>query len=39
MRIGLGSEERHRREQIFDKNHIDIKEKTVLQLLVDEVRA
>lgn len=39
MRIGLGSDERHRREQVFDKNHIDIKEKTVAQLLVDEVRA
>ena len=38
MRIGLESDERHRREQIFDKNHIDIKEKTVPQLLVDEVR-
>ena len=38
MRIGLDSDERHRREQVFDKNHINIKEKTVPQLLIDEVR-
>ena len=37
MRIGLDSEERHRREQVFDKNHINITEKGVLQLLIDEV--
>ena len=37
MRTGLESDERHRREQVFDKNHIDIKEKTISQLLVDEV--
>lgn len=38
MRNGLGSDERYRREQIFDRNHIDIKEKSIAQLLVDEVR-
>lgn len=37
MRTGLGSEARQRREQVFDKNTIDIKEKPILQLLVDEV--
>ena len=37
IRMGLDSDERHRREQVFDKNHIDIKEKTIPQLLVDEV--
>ena len=39
MRMGLDGDERHRREQVFDKNHIDIKEKAVPQLLVDEVWA
>ena len=38
MRSGLGSDERYKREQIFDRNHIDIKEKSIAQLLVDEVR-
>ena len=37
MRMGLDTEERHRREQVFDKNQIDIKEKSLLQLLIDEV--
>ncbi len=37
MRLGLDSDERHRRQQIFDKNQIDIQEKTIPQLLVDEV--
>ena len=37
MRVGLDSEERHRREQVFDKNQIDIEEKPMSQLLVDEV--
>ena len=38
MRVGLDSEERHRRELVFDKNQIDIEEKSILKLLVDEVR-
>lgn len=37
IRAGLDSDERHRREQIFGKNQIDIKQKSVPQLLVDEV--
>ncbi|KAI4142592.1 MAG: hypothetical protein LQ341_003165, partial [Variospora aurantia] len=37
MRSGLDSDERSRREQVFGKNQIDIKQKTVPQLLVDEV--
>ncbi|KAL9605801.1 MAG: hypothetical protein Q9179_001034 [Wetmoreana sp. 5 TL-2023] len=36
MRAGLDSDERYRREQIFGKNQIDIKHKSVLQLLIDE---
>ncbi|KAL9011027.1 MAG: hypothetical protein Q9173_004097 [Seirophora scorigena] len=36
MRSGLDSDERSRREQVFGKNQIDIKQKTVPQLLVDE---
>ena len=35
-RTGLEAEERHRREQVFGKNMIEIQEKSVLQLLVDE---
>ena len=38
VKSGLDSDERTRRAQIFDKNQIDIKEKTIAQLLVDEVR-
>ena len=38
IRTGLDSDERHRREQIFGKNQIDIKQKSIPQLLVDEVR-
>ena len=37
MRIGLDNEERHTREQVFDNNEIDIQEKSMPQLLVDEV--
>ena len=37
MRVGLDSDERHRRELVFDKNHINITEKSVFQLLIDEV--
>ncbi|KAG8532110.1 uncharacterized protein KY384_003747 [Bacidia gigantensis] len=37
MRIGLDIEERNRRELVFDKNLIDIQEKPMSQLLVDEV--
>ena len=38
MRLGLDAEERHRREQVFGANQIDIKQKSTAQLLVDEVR-
>ena len=37
IRVGLDSDERHRREQIFGKNQIDIQQKSIPQLLVDEV--
>lgn len=37
IRAGLDSDERHRREQIFGKNQIDIRQKPIPQLLVDEV--
>ena len=37
MRIGLDGDERARRETVFDKNQIDIQEKSIFQLLVDEV--
>lgn len=36
IRAGLDSDERHRREQVFGKNQIDIKQKSIPQLLVDE---
>ena len=36
IRAGLGSDERHRREQVFGKNQIDIQQKSIFQLLVDE---
>lgn len=39
IRAGLDSDERHRREQVFNKNQIDIQEKTISQLLIDEVSA
>lgn len=37
IRIGLDSDERHRREQVFGMNQIDIEQKSIPQLLVDEV--
>ncbi len=37
IRIGLDSDERHRREQVFGLNKIAIQQKSVPQLLVDEV--
>ncbi|KAL8772573.1 MAG: hypothetical protein Q9209_002234 [Squamulea sp. 1 TL-2023] len=36
IRAGLDSDERYRREQVFGKNQISIKQKTIPQLLVDE---
>ncbi|KAL8914093.1 MAG: hypothetical protein Q9171_001209 [Xanthocarpia ochracea] len=36
IRAGLDSDERYQREQIFGKNQISIKQKTIPQLLVDE---
>jgi len=38
LRAGLDSDERDRRDQVFGKNMIEIQQKTVPQLLVDEVR-
>ena len=37
IRAGLDSDERHKRERIFGKNQIDIQQKSIPQLLVDEV--
>ena len=37
IRAGLDSDERHRREQVFGSNQIDIQQKSILNLLVDEV--
>ena len=37
IRSGLDSDERHRRQQVFGINQIDIKQKSIPQLLVDEV--
>ena len=37
IRAGLDSDERHRREQVFGENAIEIEEKSIPQLLVDEV--
>lgn len=36
IRAGLDSDERHRREQVFGKNQINIQQKSIPQLLVDE---
>ena len=36
IRAGLDGEERHKREQVFGKNLINIQQKSVVQLLVDE---
>jgi cation-transporting ATPase 13A2 len=38
MRTGIDGEEKESRELVFGKNLIDIKQKTIPQLLVDEVR-
>ncbi len=39
VRVGLDSDERYRREQVFGMNQIDIKQESIAQLLVDEVLA
>lgn len=39
IRAGITGDEKETRELVFGKNLIDIKEKTIPQLLVDEVRA
>ena len=39
IRVGLDSDERYRREQVFGMNQIDIKQKSIPQLLIDEVLA
>ena len=39
MRGGLDADERDSREQVFGQNAIDIQQKTIPQLLLDEVRA
>ncbi|MCJ1247270.1 hypothetical protein MMC30_004484 [Trapelia coarctata] len=36
IRSGLDSDERHKREQVFGRNLIDIEQKSVIQLLFDE---
>lgn len=38
MRAGLDADERDGREQLFGQNNIDIHQKTIPQLLIDEVR-
>lgn len=38
IRVGLDGDERHQREQVFGMNLIDIQQKSVPQLLIDEVR-
>lgn len=37
VRGGLDVDERYRREQVFGQNQIDIQQKSILQLLIDEV--
>lgn len=37
IRGGLDSDERFRREQVFGPNQLDIQQKSILQLLIDEV--
>ena len=39
IRVGLDSDERYRREQVFGMNQIDLKQKSTPQLLIDEVLA
>lgn len=38
IRVGLDSDERHRREQVFGKNQIEMEQKSIPQLLIDEVK-
>lgn len=38
IRAGIDGDEKESRELVFGKNMIDIKQKTILQLLLDEVR-
>lgn len=38
MRGGLDADERDSREQLFGQNNIDIQQKNIPQLLIDEVR-
>lgn len=38
MRGGLDADERDSREQLFGQNNIDIHQKNIPQLLIDEVR-
>lgn len=37
VRDGLDGDEKYQREQVFGKNQIDIQQKSILQLLIDEV--
>ena len=37
-KIGLDAEDRHQKEKVFGPNLIDIREKSIPQLLVDEVK-
>ena len=37
IRVGIDGDEKENRERVFGKNLIDIKQKTIPQLLVDEV--
>lgn len=39
IRAGLDGDEKQRKAQVFGKNQIDVQQKSVLQLLVDEVSA
>ena len=39
IRAGIGAEEKETREMVFGSNLIDIKEKTIPELLMDEVRS
>jgi len=38
IRVGIDGDEKENRELVFGKNEIDIKQKTIPQLLMDEVR-
>lgn len=39
IRVGLDGDERHQREQVFGLNLVDVQQKSIPQLLVDEVWA